>query len=282
MRIQNKKPTVAAALLAAFFFWVPFQAAASLQEAQSPPPVDRLNGAYVKNLGRDFVDVVVSPAHWTTGDFLKFAALVGTGALLYGFDKDIYDWVQRNKGSTSVGASPIISKFGNGGYLGALMAAIYASGEIFDRPDLRRTALLSLESFLTTSALVLCLKAGVGRARPNTGESSRSFHPFTLRSGYTSFPSGDAAGAFAVATTIAEESPDTVVDVLAYGLAGLVAVYRVHDRKHWPTDVLAGSALGFFVAKKISRLNRNGSSAAYHVSFQLTPRLQSVTLTVFF
>ena len=273
---------VAAALLAAFFLWMPVQAAASWQESQSPPPVDRLNGAYVEKFGRDFVGVVSSPAKWGTGDLLKFAALIGTGALLYEFDKDIYDWVQTKKGRTSVDASAVISKFGNGGYLTAFIAALYAGGEIFDRPGLRRTALLSLESFLTTSALVLCLKAGVGRARPNAGESSRSFHPFSLRSGYASFPSGDAAGAFAVATTVAEESPDTVVDVLAYGLAGLVAVYRVHDRKHWPTDVLAGSALGFFVAKKISRLNRNGSSAAYHVSFQLTPRLQSVTLTVFF
>lgn len=268
--------------MAAFSLWMPFQAAASRQEAQSPPPVDRLNGAYVEKFGRDFIGVVSSPAKWGTGDLLKFAALIGTGALLYGFDKDIYDWVQRNKGQTSIDASAVISKFGNGGYLTAFMAALYAGGEIFDRPGLRRTALLSLESFLTTSALVLCLKAGVGRARPNAGESSRSFHPFSLRSGYASFPSGDAAGAFAVATTVAEESPDTVVDVLAYGLAGLVAVYRVHDRKHWPTDVLAGSALGFFVAKKISRLNRNGPSAAYHVSFQLTPRLQSVTLTIFF
>jgi membrane-associated phospholipid phosphatase len=282
MRIPSKKPVVAAALLAAFFLWTPFQASASRQEGQSPPTVDRLNGAYVKQLGRDFVDVISSPAKWGTGDLLKFAAFIGTGALLYGFDKDIYDWVQRNKSRTSVDASAVISKFGNGGYLTAFMAALYAGGEIFDRPGLRRTALLSLESFLTTSALVLCLKAGVGRARPNAGESSRSFHPFSIKSGYASFPSGDAAGAFAVATTIAEESPDTVVDVLAYGLAGLVAVYRVHDRKHWPSDVLAGSALGFFVAKKISSLNRNGSSAAYQVSFQLTPSLQSVTLMVFF
>ena len=282
MRIPSKKPVVVAALLAAFFLWTPFQASASRQEGQSPPTADRLNGAYVKQLGRDFVDVISSPAKWGTGDLLKFAAFIGTGALLYGFDKDIYDWVQRNKGRTSEDASAVISKFGNGGYLTAFMAALYAGGEIFDRPGLRRTALLSLESFLTTSALVLCLKSGVGRARPNAGESSRSFHPFSIKSGYTSFPSGDAAGAFAVATTIAEETPGTVVDVLAYGLAGLVAVYRVHDRKDWPTDVLAGSALGFFVAKKISSLNRNGTSAAYQISFQLTPSLQSVTLMVFF
>lgn len=282
MRNPSHRPGVATAVLVVLLFWMPFPASAFEQESQKTSTINRLNGAYVKNFGRDFVEVVSSPAHWTTGDFLKFAAFVGTGALLYGFDKDIYDWVQRNKGSTSMGASPIISKFGNGGYLAAFMAALYAGGEIFDEPSLRRTALLSLESFLTTSALVLSLKVAVGRARPNAGESSRSFHPFSIRSGYTSFPSGDAAGAFAVATTIAEESSDTVVDVLAYGLAGLVAVYRVHDRKHWPTDVLAGSALGFFVAKKISRLNKNGSTGAYHVSFQLTPRLQSVTLTVFF
>ena len=282
MRNLNYRPGAATAVLVVLLFWMPFPTFALRQESEKTTTVDRLNGAYIKNFGRDFVDVVTSPARWKTGDFLTFAALVGTGALLYGFDKDIYDWVQRNKGSTSIGASTVISKFGNGGYLMAFAAALYGGGEIFESPSLRRTALLSLESFLTTSALVLCLKTGVGRARPNAGESSRSFHPFSIKSAYTSFPSGDAAGAFAVATTIAEESSETAVDILAYSLAGLVAVYRVHDRKHWPTDVLAGSAIGFFVAKKISRLNKNGSGRDYHVSFQLTPHQQSVTLTVFF
>ena len=282
MRNPGHKTAVATTVLVVLLIWLPFPAPVSGQESPKTSAVDRLNGAYIRNLGRDFVSVVSSPAKWTTGDLITFAALAGTGALLYGFDKDIYDGIQRSKGSTSVGASSVISKLGNGGYLTAFMAALYAGGEVFDEPGLRRTALLSLESFLTASALTLGLKAVAGRARPYAHESSDSFHPFSFTSRYLSFPSGDAAGAFAVATTVAEETPSAAVDVLAYGLAGLVAIYRVHDRKHWPSDVFVGSALGYFVARKIVRLNRSGSGKNYHVSFQLSARRQAVTLTVFF
>jgi len=282
MRSRTPKTAVAAVLLAALLVLPPFPPPVSAQETEKTAAVDRLNGAFFKNLGRDFAAVATSPVRWKSADLLTFAAVLGTGAILYGFDRDVYDWVQANRSETSIDASPVISKFGNGGYLTAFIAALYAGGEAFDEPGLRRTALLSLESFLTASVLTFGLKAVAGRARPYAGESSASFHPFSFQSRYVSFPSGDAAGAFAVATAIARETPGVAVDILAYTLAGLVAVYRVHDRKHWPSDVFVGSALGYFVASKISALNKRGSGKDYHVSFQLNPRCQSVTLTVYF
>lgn len=282
MTIDKTRRRVGAAVLAALLFWTPFYA---FPQAQTPPETassDRLDASYFKKFALDFGDVITSPARWGNGDVLKFSALVGTGLLIYGFDKEIFDWVQRQKNTASTDASTVISKFGNGGYLTAFMAALYVSGEIFDSPDLRKTALLSLESFLTTTAFVLALKVAVGRARPNTGESSHSFYPFSFSTGHTSFPSGDAAGAFAVASVIADQSPGVLVDALAYGLAGLVAVYRVHDRKHWPSDVFIGSALGYFVGKKIARLNEKNPSADYHVAFELTPGRQAITLILSF
>ncbi len=38
---------------------------------------------------------------------------------------------------------------------------------------------------------------------------------------------------------------------MAYPLAGLVGWSRLHDRKHWPSDVLAGAAIGFGIAWKM-------------------------------
>ena len=282
MGIRKKRPFAGAVVLTAFLFWAPFQAFPAVQDSKNSAPVDRLNKAYFKKLGQDLGFVITSPGRWGTSDFLKFTALAGTGVLLYGFDQKIYDWVQIQKTPSSINASPYISKFGQGGYLTALAVVMYASGEILDSPGLRKTALLSLESFLTTSAVVLALKVAAGRARPYTGESPRGFSPLSFTSGQMSFPSGDAAGAFAVATVIAEQTPEVFVDILAYGLAGLVAIYRVHDRKHWPSDVFTGSALGFFVGKKISRLNKNSSSGNSHVSFELTPHRQSITLSLYF
>jgi len=280
-----RKPAAAAVLLAVFLWWLPGPVlAVPLQETAAATSSDttHLDGRYVEKFGLDFGRVITSPARWSGGEWLTFAAVVGAGAVVYAFDRDIYDAVQKQKTEFSRDASPYIRIFGNGGYLVGLTAALYASGEIFGAPGLRKTALLGLESFLTTSVIVLALKLAAGRARPYTGESSSSFHPFSLTTGYTSFPSGDAAGAFSVATVIADRTDSVFVDVLAYGLAGLVAFYRVHDNFHWPSDILLGSALGFVVAKKVCRLNEDRSANQFHVAFECTGTRQAVTFFLAF
>jgi len=121
-----------------------------------------------------------------------------------------------------------------------------------------------------------------GRARPSTGESSHSFHPFSTRSRFASFPSGHASSAFAVATVIADQSNKTYIDVLAYSLATLVAISRVHIDKHWASDILVGSAIGYFVAKKISALDKNRDLNKVKLGFQFSRQRQAVSLTFSF
>ena len=72
------------------------------------------------------------------------------------------------------------------------------------------------------------------------------------------------------------------VDLLAYGLAGLVAVSRVQLNKHWVSDVFIGSAIGYFVGKKISDLNRDNKSDRLKVGFQLSPHRKALTLSYSF
>jgi len=141
---------------------------------------------------------------------------------------------------------------------------------------------LSLESWLTTGIIVRGLKSVVGRARPWTGESSHSFHPFSTRSSFASFPSGHASSAFAVATVIADQSKKVYIDILAYSLATMAAFSRVHLDKHWASDILVGSAIGYFVAKKISALDRNRDLKKVKLSFQFSRKRQAFSLIYYF
>ncbi len=217
--------------------------------------VDRLGAAYARQVGRDFVGVCVSPGDWRGRDVLKFLAVAGLGAVVVTQDENIRNWVLENRTETSLDASSLIRPFGDGGVLAALTVGLYAVGEVAGEPGLRRTSLLGLQSFLTSSVFVLGLKTVVGRSRPRAGAGSGDFHPFSTASTRTSFPSGDSSGAWSVATTIADQTDNAFVDVLCYGLATLVAAWRVHDDKHWASDALLGSAIGYFTAKKICRLH---------------------------
>lgn len=243
---------------------------------------DKLNKEFLIKFGKDFKKTLFSPKDWNDKDFLTFSAVLGTGVLLYSFDQEIHDWIKDQRSSASDDVSEVLSNFGHGVFLTGLIAALYASGELSDNNSLRKTALLSLESFVTSGVIVIGLKFIGGRARPKTGESKDTFHFFSTKSSYNSFPSGHATSAFAVATTIADQSENAFIDISAYSLAALAALSRVHDNKHWFSDVFFGSAIGYFVAKKICSLNRSQNSPKLEVGFSFREGKQSFSIFLHF
>ena len=253
---------------------------ASAEEGSAPS--DRLGKKFFFNLADDFKDVVIAPKDWQGPDIFRLAAVFGTGTVLFTLDQDIFKWFEKNRTEAASDFFDFMTRFGDGGVLTGLLAAMYLSGEIAAEPGLRKTALLSLESFITAGLLTTVLKTAVGRARPRAFEGSQSFHPFSTSSTYTSFPSGHSTAAFAVAASIAEQSESRVVDVLAYSLATLVAVARVQKEKHWASDSFIGSAIGFFVAKKIAALDRAREAKSTTLSFQLIPKANGLTLVLAF
>jgi membrane-associated phospholipid phosphatase len=243
---------------------------------------DRFNKDYLSKFGRDFGQVYTAPKNWDKGDALKFLAVAGTGVLLFAFDQNIQNWVQKRRTNTSDNFFKGITNLGNGLYVGGFLAALYATGEIAGENSLRKTALLSLESWLTSAVFTTGVKFIAGRARPSAGESSHSFHPFSTRSAHNSFPSGHACTAWAVATTIADQTDSAIVDGLAYTLATLVSFSRVHINDHWASDAFIGSAVGYFMAKKVCALNRPQSKEKLSFAFQISRERQALGLSLKF
>ena len=242
----------------------------------------RINKEYLSQLTSDFGSVWVSPARWGQKELLTFSAVLGIGLALYAFDQNIHEWIQENQNSLTRDTAQLISNLGHGFFLGTLLTGLYVSGEIARKEGMRRMALLGLESWLTSGAIVLGLKFVVGRARPTTGRGSHNFNPLSTGSSFYSFPSGHSASIFAVAAVVADQTDSGFVDFCAYSLASVVAASRISEEKHWISDVFIGSAIGYFVGKKICSLNRKRGGDRLKLSFNLSPHIQGLTLSYSF
>jgi YegS/Rv2252/BmrU family lipid kinase len=110
----------------------------------------------------------------------------------------------------------------------------------------RRAAARGLLSLAVASALVNGpLKLLSRRSRPVQAVPPQAARWVRQPMTY-SFPSGHSASAFAFATAVSLELPQLALPLGA--LAGAVAYSRVLTRVHYPSDVLAGSALGVAAA----------------------------------
>jgi membrane-associated phospholipid phosphatase len=74
-----------------------------------------------------------------------------------------------------------------------------------------------------------------------------------------SFPSGHGSSAFAIATVIASEYDNPVVQTLSYGVAAITALDRIAHDAHWASDTFVGSAIGYFIGKAVVASHRGGS-----------------------
>jgi membrane-associated phospholipid phosphatase len=280
MRVDRPGRKVTALFLAGLLStWAIGSPCRELQSEDEAPGGSNISLA---KAGKDVKDVLVSPLYWKKNDFLKLSAVLGTGLLLCLADENIRTWVQERRTPGSNDFFGFVTNLGDGGYLCGFMVGLFAAGEVAGNDGLRKTALLSFESFLVSSAFTTVLKFIPGRARPYAGEGSHSFHPFSSRSAYTALPSGHSSAVWSVATIIADRTDSVFVDAACYGLATLTSLSRIHEDKHWASDVLVGSAIGYFTAKKICALNRDPKAPKLSASFDLTGKRQAITLSLSF
>ena len=133
----------------------------------------------------------------------------------------------------------------------SLMVAGYARHDSYQVA----TALLAGEAYADSAVVDLAVKAVTRRKRPSdvaaTGEFSDTFFaggksPFKG----SSFPSGHAAGAFAVATVVATRyRTHRWVPWAVYGFATAVSFSRVTTSAHFPSDIFLGAALGYTITR---------------------------------
>lgn len=119
------------------------------------------------------------------------------------------------------------------------------------RKTRRVGAVAALSLILNTLVVNVTLKPLVARIRPY--EVIDSLTLLVDRQSDFSFPSGHSAAAFAVAVVLLRLLPKRY-GVPAMVLAGLIALSRLYVGVHYPTDVLAGMAIGAAAALLSCRL----------------------------
>jgi membrane-associated phospholipid phosphatase len=92
----------------------------------------------------------------------------------------------------------------------------------------------NVDAMIVTLAATEALKAGIRERRPDGSD-------------HGSFPSAHASLSFAIATMESQYHPNEAI--FWYAGATLISASRVHERKHYFHDVLAGAALGYGVAR---------------------------------
>ncbi|MBV8906050.1 MAG: phosphatase PAP2 family protein, partial [Acidobacteriia bacterium] len=103
-------------------------------------------------------------------------------------------------------------------------------------------------SLADVTVIDLAVKSITDRQRPLTGSGDGHFFSSYSPRWNSSFPSGHAIETFALASVFAHEYHDKFwVKLLAYAYAGGVVGARLAANQHFPGDVLAGGAIGWFV-----------------------------------
>lgn len=186
-----------------------------------------------------------SPFHTAKSD-IKYWVIFGaaTGGLIAA-DSHIAKALPNS--STQVSVSNWASEVGSAYTLIPLSAGFYFIGTKWRHDRFRETGLLCFETLIDSNLAVEAVKLVANRARPLEGNGNGDFESGPSRWN-SSFPSGHSINSWAMASIIAHQYPHPrIIPILAYGLATTVVVSRVGARRHFPSDVLAGSAIGWFI-----------------------------------
>lgn len=128
-------------------------------------------------------------------------------------------------------------------------AALWGAGSLWDSPETEETGQMLTEGLLLTYGFTGILKLGVGRERPD-GSNSRSF------------PSAHAAGT-ACSAVILWDRYGAGAGIPAAAVSIFTAVSRVHLGQHYPSDVIAGAAIGVSLGLAVTRAHGEGANSPY-------------------
>jgi hypothetical protein len=162
-----------------------------------------------------------------------------------------------------------VSQIGATYTLAGITGATYLIGRAEGDDHAREAGFLGMEAVAHSGMIAGILKEIAQRERPlDDGQHGRFWK------GGTSFPSGHATSAFAVAAVFSYEYRDHIaVPISAYSVATLVALSRLSARRHWASDIFVGSSMGFLIGRNVYRQHHDSElpGSPVHRASRLVP-----------
>jgi len=212
-----------------------------LDDSFGEDPDNRLILPFAKHMVSDQQTFWTAPAHFRVSDLKWAAPLVGVTAGFIAGDS----WLSKQIPLDKVQTSKTFSDYGTYSLIAAGGGA-FVLGHLSGNDHMSEAGLLSGEAAINSTAVAYLLKSATQRPRPYQANGSGSFFQ-----GGSSFPSEHAAIAWSVASVMAHEYPGTLPKILAYGLATGISMTRVTGQQHFASDVIIGSALGWYFGRQV-------------------------------
>jgi hypothetical protein len=204
-------------------------------------PENRLVSPFLKHIVTDQKEFWTSPARFHTKDLKWILPGVGITAAFIASDS----WWSRQVNPSHMQTSLHISDYGTYSLIG-LGGASFLFGHMTHDDHLEEAGLLSGEAAINATGVTYLFKEITQRQRPLQGNGNGDFFV-----GGQSFTSEHSAIAWSIASVWAHEYPGWLSQTAAYGLATAITITRVTAKQHFPSDVVVGSALGWYFGRQV-------------------------------
>jgi membrane-associated phospholipid phosphatase len=214
--------------------------------SEKPISEQPLSPGIMHQLMQDQKSIWTSPFRVKKSDAKWLLPLTAATALAFTKDQqishkfDAYPSLQKKSLSFSQIGGPLAT-FGTAG-------ALLAIGKMTGNDHMAGAGFRGVEALTYTQAVMHGLKFITDRKRPGDGGTGKFW------SGGDSFPSGHAMESWALATVVAEQYHNKpLVKFGMYGLATAISFSRMSAERHYASDVLVGSAIGYMIGRFVVR-----------------------------
>lgn len=137
---------------------------------------------------------------------------------------------------------------GNGAVFVAGSLGTYVIGRALDMPRIQHLGMDETEALILSEGISEVAKIAIRRQRPidPTGHQAAGY----------SMPSGHATVTFAAATVL-QQHLGYEAGIPTYLIATYVAMSRLHDNRHFASDVVMGAATGIIIGRSVTWHGRN-------------------------